>query len=357
MSSNYNFRKTIKIFRYMIGILFLFVIIIAAILVFGYMENTVSGRGVFEGFQEYQLKSSVQSRIREVIKNEGEQVKKGEALLRLDDRELCDEIELLKNQIEELKSEIAVAEAELAIKQHDPLPKEYRHTIIALQTAEQRCKKSELEQEMFQKLYKRQVVSLLQLQEKQMNHLTNLNELKSARKDYMILKNGLAKKIIAKAANELALLKTRLASKQGQLKLLSKHLADFVFAAPEDGIIRYIPPKPGAYVEPGDVLVRIATTDKKKFTVYIDEKQIFRIQEGQPVRISSSQYNYLEYGYFEGRVFHIGGMPEVRAGQNYYPVKVILTKEPQRLRLGSTGEAYIATGKARIIFCLSGWNK
>jgi multidrug resistance efflux pump len=357
MGSGYNFRKTLKIFRYMIGVLFLFMIVIGAILVFGYMENTVSGRGVFEGFQEYQLKSSVESRITEVVKNEGEQVKKGEVLLRLNDRDLREEIELLKNQIEELKSEIAVSEAELAIKQHDPLPKEYRHSIIAFQTAEQRCQKSALEQEMFQKLYDRKVVSLLQLQEKQLNHLTNLNELKSARKDYMILKNGLAKKIIAKAANELGLLKTRLANKQSQLKLLSEHLSDFVFAAPEDGIIRYIPPKPGAYVEPGNVLVRVASTDRKKFTVYIDEKQIFRIQEGQPVRISSSQYNYLEYGYFEGKVFHIGGMPEVRAGQNYYPVKVLVTREPQALRLGSTGEAYIATGKARIIFCLSGWNK
>lgn len=357
MRSNYNFRKTIRIFRYLIGILVLFVIVVAAIMVFGYMENTVSGRGVFEGFQEYQLKSSVQSRIREVLKNEGEQVKKGEVLLRLDDRELCEEIERLKNQIAELKSEIAVAEAELAIKQHDPLPKEYRHTLIDLQTAEQRCKKSAREQEMFQKLYERNVVSLLQLQEKQLNHLANLTELKVAHKDYMILKNGLAAKIIAKAANELALLKTRLASKTGQLALLSRHLSDFTFAAPEDGIIRYIPTKPGAYVEPGDVLVRVATTDQKKFTVYVDEKQIFRIQEGQPVRIASSQYNYLEYGYFEGKVFHIGGMPEVRAGQNYYPVKVLLTKEPQALRLGSTGEAYIATGKARIIFCLSGWNQ
>lgn len=341
----------------MIGVLFLFVIIIAAILIFGYMENTVSGRGVFEGFLEYQLKSSVQSRILEVIKNEGEQVKKGEPLLRLDDRELCEKIELLKNQIEELKSEIAVAKAELAIKEQDPLPEEYRHTRITLQTAEQRCKKSALEQQMFQKLYKNRVVSLLQLQEKQLTHLANLTELKAARKDHMVIQNGLAEKIIAKAANELALLRTRLASKQSQLKLLSKHLSDFVFSAPEDGIIRYIPPKPGAYVEPGDVLVRIATTDKKKFTVYIDEKQIFRIQEGQPVRISSSQYNYLEYGYFEGKVFHIGGMPEVRAGQNYYPVRVLVTREPQALRLGSTGEAYIATGKARIIFCLSGWNK
>ncbi len=357
MTEKYNFRKTLKIFRYMIGGLFVFLFIIAAILIFGYMENTVAGRGIFEGFREYQLKSTVLSRIKSVEKQEGENVKKGEVMLRLDDRDLREKIALLKNQVEELKSEIDVAEAEFAIKKHNPLPKEYRHTLIALNNAEMRCKKSEIELEMFQKLYKRKVISLLKFQQAQLKHLNNITDLKSARKDYATLKNGLAKKIIAKAASELALLKTKLASKENELKLLFKHLDDYIFIAPEDGIVRYIPPKPGAYVVPGDTLVRIATNDKKKFTVYVDEKQIFRIQEGQTARIASSQYNYLEYGYFEGKVLRIGGMPEVRAGQNYYPVKVLITKEPQALRLGSTGEAYIATGKARIIFCLSGWNK
>lgn len=357
MTSKYNFRKTLKIFRYMIGALFVFMLVITAILIFGYMENTVKGRGVFEGFREYQLKSAVLSRIKAVAKREGEIVKKGEILLRLDDRDLREKIALLKNKIEELKSEIDVAEAEFAIKQHDPLPKEYRHTRIAMQTAELRCKKSEIEKEMYERLYKRKVISLLKLQQAQLKHLTNVTILKTKHKDYMTLENGLAKKIVAKAASELALLKTRLTSKKSEFKLLFKHLDDYVFAAPDDGIVRYIPPKPGAYVVPGDTLVRMATMDKKKFTVYVDEKQIFRIQEGQIARIASSQYNYLEYGYFEAKVLHIGGMPEVRAGQNYYPVKLMLTKEPQALRLGSTGEAYITTGKARIIFCLSGWNK
>ncbi len=357
MKSKYNFQKTLRIFRYMIGVLVIILAVITAILVFGYMENTVSGRGVFEGFREYQLKSAVLSKVKTVVKHEGEQVKKGEVLLRLDDRDLREKIELLKNHIAELKSEIEVAEAELAIKKHDPLPKEYRHTKIALKAAELRCRKSLLEQTMFQKLYDRKVVSLVTLQQKQLKHLANISDLKTQRKDYAILKNGLAKKIIAKVASELALLRTKLSGRKSEFRLLSRHLDDYVFTAPEDGIIRYIPPKPGAYVVPGDILVRVATTDKKKFTVYIDEKQIFRIQEGQTVRISSSQYNYLEYGYFEGKVLHIGGMPEVRGGSNYYPVKIMLTREPRSLRLGSTGEAYIITGKTRIIFYLSGWNR
>jgi multidrug resistance efflux pump len=332
-------------------------IVILSIMFLGYMENTTSGRGVFEGFYEYQMKSSVMSKIKKIVKNEGDKIKKGDVLLYLDDRDLREKIELAKNDIAELESQIDVAEAELEVKKHDPLPKEYRHTKISLDTALLKCQKSEKEQEIFQKLYDRNVISLLALQQKQLNHLSNLSEYKTRQKDYTLLQNGLAKKIIAKAASELALLKTKLKNKKNELALLSQHLDDYVFKSPEDGIIRYIPNKPGAYVVPGDTMVRIATTDKKKFTVYIDEKHIFRIQEGQKARISSSQYNYLEYGYFTGKVIHIGGMPEKRGLTNFYPVKIMLTEEPQAIRLGSTGEADIITGRERIIICLMEWNK
>lgn len=337
--------------------MFIFLLLIFAIMIFGYMENTVSGRGIFEGFYEYKLKSSVQSKVFKVSKKEGDFVKKGEILLMLDDRNQQEKMELLHNEIEELKSEISVAAAELEIKKHDPLPKEYRHTLIELNTAKMKCQKSLLEEKIFKKLYDKKVISLMKYQQKQLAHLSNVSEYKTRLKDYNILKNGLAKKIITKAESELHLLKTRLKSKESEYKLLFSHLEDYVMRSPENGIIRYIPPKPGAYVEPGDILIRVATTDKKKFTVYVDEKRIYRIQEGQHTRICSSQYNYLEYGYFEGKVMQIGGMTQSKEGQNYYPVKILLTKEPEKLRLGSTGQAYIETGKDRIIFCLSGWKK
>lgn len=43
MASKYNFRKTLKLFRYMIVGLFVFMFTIAAIMFFGRMENTVRG--------------------------------------------------------------------------------------------------------------------------------------------------------------------------------------------------------------------------------------------------------------------------------------------------------------------------
>lgn len=76
MAAKYNFRKTLKLFRYMIVGLFLFMLTVAAIMFFGRMENTVTGRGTCEGFQEYQLKSTVASRIKQVLKKEEKKLKK-----------------------------------------------------------------------------------------------------------------------------------------------------------------------------------------------------------------------------------------------------------------------------------------
>ncbi|MFA7231921.1 MAG: HlyD family efflux transporter periplasmic adaptor subunit [Victivallaceae bacterium] len=357
MTSKHNFRSRLKIFRMLVLIIFLLITATTLILVFGYMEDSVQGRGVVGGLREYQLKSSVRSNISFIGKNEGEAVKKGDILLKLDDRDLQEKIEMMNNTICELNAEIDVKSAELEALRQDPLPKEYRNTKIALDECAVRYEKSLYEQKVFKQLYEKKVISMMEYQKKEIDHLKNAAELKTLKADYTKLQEGLARKIIARAENELQLMKRRLSSKKSELNLMQKHLSDYVFIAPEDGVISYIPNKPSGYVDIGETMVQLAASGQKKFTAYIDENQIYKVREGQNVRILSSQYNYFDYGYFDGKVYRIGELPETRAGRSYYPVKIIITKEPKPLRLGSSGEAYIIIGRERIITCITGWNK
>ena len=138
---------------------------------------------------------------------------------------------------------------------------------------------------------------------------------------------------------------------------MEHRLREYRFLAPEDGVISYIPTKLGTYVEPGQSLIQFAAGRERKFIAYIDEVEIFKIEEGQPVRISSSQYSIYEYGYFSGEVMYISELPQERAGRMYYPVFIRVTNEPQPLRLGSSGEARISTGRDRIIRTILGTNK
>jgi hypothetical protein len=54
---------------------------------------------------------------------------------------------------------------------------------------------------------------------------------------------------------------------------------------------------------------------------------------------------------------YIGELPVERAGRVYYPVFIRVTYEPEPLRLGSSGEAKISTGRDRIIKTITGTNR
>jgi multidrug resistance efflux pump len=355
MKKKTNFRAKLRLFRVLIFTLLFIIISGSLLIILGYMEDSVEGRGVVQGLREYQLRSTVRSHVVSISCKEGKKVKKGDELLRLYDRDLQEKIATLKNSISELAAEIKVKEAEFEVLKRDPLPKHYRHNSIELAEYKTRLEKSKYELEVYKELLKKQVISRMKYQHKELEHLRNSAELKKITDDYKRLQSGLGAKILGKAQNELSLLKLKLVGKKQQLELMKMHSSDYIITAPEDGLVSYIPNKPGGYVEPGDILVKLAGGGKKRFTVYVDEKYIYKIREGQKVRISSSQYNYFDYGYFEGKVYRIDELPITRGSINYYPVKVLLTKEPQPLRLGSTGEAEIITGRERIIYGLAGW--
>ena len=185
----------------------------------------------------------------------------------------------------------------------------------------------------------------------------NLIQATAVQNDYAKLSSGLAEKILARAEAEIKLLKVRIAGRREELQALEGRVREYRFVAPEDGVISYIPTKTGTYVEPGQSVIQFAAGNERKFIAYIDEAEIFKIEEGQPVRIASSQYSIYEYGYFPGEVMYISELPQERAGKVCYPVFIRITREPQPLRLGSSGEARISTGRDRIIRTIMGIGK
>ena len=352
-----NFHAQLKIIRRLIILLAsIMVLVIAGTFIFS-MNDEAIGRGTVEGLRSYDMKSSVQSRIKKIFFRDGDAVKAGTVLLELDSSALDDAIDNVRNAIRALEAERDVKIAELEVLKHDPLPAEYRHTKIALEESRLRLVSSQGEFEAYRALRERGVIAELDFKRHEMEVARNKMELEKLEADYAKLTGGLAEKILARAEAEINLLKVRIAGKQEELRALEHRLREYRFLAPEDGVISYIPTKLGTYVEPGQSLIQFAAGRERKFIAYIDEVEIFKIEEGQPVRISSSQYSIYEYGYFSGEVMYISELPQERAGRMYYPVFIRVTNEPQPLRLGSSGEARISTGRDRIIRTILGTNK
>ena len=101
-------------------------------------------------------------------------------------------------------------------------------------------------------------------------------------------------------------------------------------------------------------MVKFSAKQNKKVIALVDEKLIFKVQPKQKVRIYCQQYNYLDYGYFSGKVTDIYQLPVERNGINYYPVRIVLDMEEYPLRFGSGCEVKIVTGHDKILWVMLG---
>lgn len=349
-----NIQEQLRFFRHIVWFVFFLVFILFLVIAIGHMDDEVRGTGKVEGVREYEIKTLVDAKITAIYKRSGDSVKPGEKLLEFDNRNQKDKIQKIKNEIKELEIALEIKNREMDILKRDPLPAHYRHTKIQLQEAEERFQRSVTELEVYTKLFEQKVISRKEFLKVEMDHLSNKMSLARLQEDWKTLQTGLAKEIIEKAQGELDQLKQQLANKRDVLKMEERHLEDYTILAPDTGIVTGIPPRPGNFFSKGDVIVKFAADQYKKVIALINENQVYKVEPGHRARIISTQYNYLDYGYFYGKVDYVYQLPVEINGQRFYPVKLILTEEPYPLRFGSTCEITIITGRERILSVLLG---
>ena len=347
-------RDQFKVFRRIIIAILLMMLVMGIGALFGTMPDEVTGKGSVGGIREYELKALQPARIIKVFHREGELVKAGEPLLAFDDSPQRDIVHKLENECRELELQIRIKEQEVALLHQDPLPDYYRHTRLQLEEARERLAKNKKELEVFQELFAQHAVTRRELLQAELEHLSSRMAVERLEEDFK-RQDGMAERIITRAETELKLLRQEKAGRESELADARAHLEDYILRAPDAGVPTDIPPRPGGFYKKGEPVIRFAANQSKKVVGLIHEKQIFKVEPGQPVRIRANQYNYLDYGYFEGKVDFVYLLPVVIDGANYYPVKILLDDEPQELRFGSSCEVTIITGRERIIFMLLGF--
>ena len=166
-------REQLKVFQRIILTIVALVAVMLGVMIFGSMDDEVTGVGTVEGIREYQLKTLVSAKVTKVYRHEGEEVTPGEALLEFDTRNQHDEILRLKNAVQELELNISVKEKALELLHKDPLPAYYRHTRNQLTEARERLSKATTELEVYRKLYEQKVVTRREFLKIELDHLTS----------------------------------------------------------------------------------------------------------------------------------------------------------------------------------------
>lgn len=85
---------------------------------------------------------------------------------------------------------------------------------------------------------------------------------------------------------DVAAAKARLQDTEAALDLARRRAAQGVVRAPLAGVIYGLAVRTGAYVNPGDLLANVGQLDRLRVRVYVDEPELGRVAEGQPVSIT-----------------------------------------------------------------------
>ncbi len=348
-------KSSISIFiRYMTAAALLSVVAAIAALIFVRIDDTVFARGEFEAEELYELTSMVDGRIAHIRFKESDRVEAGAVLIQMDDSALRDLIETTQMAASELEAELEVKRKEFAVLQKEPLPQEFRHAAISVWENQEALGKADEKLVRYRQLREKIAVSLTELDTVELDCVRRKADLQRSKANQQIVEAGLAAGIIAKAAEEINLLDARLANKRKTTAQLERHLRDYVITAPLDGRVVDSPHKPGVYIEKGAVALRLAAMDRKKLTVKVGERDIYKIKTGQKARVSSAIYDWLRFGYFEGTVLRVKDLPSKSNGASEYAVEILIDDKGHDLKLGSTGEAVITVGRNSLLYVVFG---
>jgi len=335
--------------------------------------RSIGAEGRLEPLQSVELSFGIGGEVAEVLKKEGDTVKAGDVIARLDSA-------AQRNAVAQAEAALAVAQANLAKYQND-LPQQIaaaeaeikaataqtalaaaqRDRSVELTQAEAALAQAVYAQQQAQTAYDRvlefkkfgttEETARLALNTAKMNAeaaQARVDQLKSGsaidRADGAQVAAATARRDAAQA--RLDQLKAEAegktestfaaAVKQAEAAVQSAQTAldDTELRAPFAGAIAQLSVKPGERVTPGAIKVVLADLSGWQITTDdLTEAKVPSIQIGQPVRITIDALPELE---LQGEVESIGAVAQLKSGDVTYPVKIKLIDNDARLRWGMT---------------------
>lgn len=158
-------------------------------------------------------------------------------------------------------------------------------------------------------------------------------------------------------------LETRRAVKQGEADAARRELANLLLQreqaelrSPLDGVIVSEEIKPGDVLPPGAAVIEIAPRDGFLFEATVASEDAGLLRVGMPVRLKFDAYDYQTYGTIPGTVCFISPDSQLAAGAPAYRVRIELHghvlgrgQDQGRIKLGLGGVAEIITDRESLL--------
>jgi HlyD family secretion protein len=303
----------------------------------GRASDRLEAAGTVEA-TEAQLGFQVPGRLERVAVNEGDRVKTGDELARLDHAEA-------RARREQAVAQADASRALLLELERGSRPEEVAQAQAAADAARQRRLDAERDLERTRQLRENGAVS----QEKLDKALTALDMATSqdeqAREQLRLVQTGPRRERIAAQ-------RASLAQAEAAVRVMDATLANMVVRAPFGGVVTVRHREPGEVVPAGSAVLTVMNRDDRWVRVFIPENRIGAVRIGQPAVITSDTFRKKRY---RGEVVFIASEAEftpksVQTQEErvklVYAVKVRITGDPDYdLKPGIPADVVLEGGK------------
>ena len=199
---------------------------------------------------------------------EGQSVNKGAPLAILSDTGLQADLQAAEARVAQARADLATIDA--GGKQ------------LELTTIESDLARLRVEKDHDQKEY----AALRRLADKQAASMLEVDEMQSKVEAAGMGIEALEKRrAVLVTASDKTVAEARLRDAEAAVELARNHIAQTVIHAPISGVVYGLAARPGVYLNVGDLVANVGRVDRLRVRVYVDEPELGRVAEGQPVTI------------------------------------------------------------------------
>ena len=235
----------------------------------GPIRSLVSTNGKIEPILNFEAHAPIATTVRRLLVKEGEHVRKGQLVLQLDDADI--------------RSQAAKAQAQIKAAQADQSDVKTGGTQEEVLTLNAQLIKARSARD----AARRNVNALRRLQKEGAASPAEVrvaeDTLRRAEADLTLAEQ---KKKDRYSPPEVAKIQSQATEAQAAYDAAQDALLKSNVRAPFDGVVYFLPVKPGAFVQAGDLLLQEADLSRVLVRAYVDEPDIGRLQSGEKVEIT-----------------------------------------------------------------------
>ena len=262
----------------------------------GTIRSVVSTNGKVEPLQNFEAHAPVGTTVKKILVREGDQVKKGQLLLQLNDAQA-------RSQAARVQAQVLAAEADLNAIQKGG----NREEVLTL---ESQITKARTDRDTAQ----RNLNALRRLREQ---GAASPGEIKNA-EDQLNRANADLDLLLQKQKNrysqpEIDRVEAQKSEAQAAFSAAEDLLNQLNIRAPFDGVVYSLPVQQGAYLNPGDLVLQEADLSKVRVRAFVDEPDIGRLAPGDKIEVT---WDALPERTWEGAVSVIPAVIKLHGSRN-----------------------------------------